>query len=197
MFGDADSLTQRLGKLDLAPKSNGWVRRLLIRPAPDRRQRMRRVVLSAELGVKGDRWASLEPHYLPAQVTATRADVIDTFAAASGAAWYESGDNLFIDLDLSIANLPVGSRLAIGTAVLEVTADPHRGCRKFRNRFGADASRAIVSPQGLAERWRGVHLMVVADGVAECGSAVSVLSRPIHPPGRTSDHLQAELGESR
>src|SRR5262249_8799499 len=50
--------------------------------------------------------------------------------------WPLAGDELYVDLDLSQANLPPGTRLGLGSAVIEVTAEPHTGCKKFLQRFG-------------------------------------------------------------
>ena len=89
------------------------------------------------------------------------------------------GDNLFLELDLSAANLPPGSRLRAGTATLEVTPEPHDGCRKFRERFG-DAALRLVSRRDLRHlNLRGVYLQVVEAGEIAVGDPVQVLSRPL------------------
>ena len=56
------------------------------------------------------------------------------------------GDNLFVEFDISAANLPAGTRLRVGEAVVEVTPLPHDGCRKFHGRFGQDALRFVQAP---------------------------------------------------
>ena len=83
-----------------------------------------------------------------------------------------AGDQLFVDLDLSQENLPPGTRLAIGSAVIEVTARPHTGCDKFVSRFGRDAMRFVNSPIGRALRLRGLNARVVQGGTVRAGDAV-------------------------
>src|SRR5207249_3061893 len=80
-----------------------------------------------------------------------------------------AGDQLYVDLDISVDNLPTGSRLAIGDAVIEVTAPPHTGCKKFVARFGEDAMRFVNSREGRAHRLRGMNARVVVPGVVRVG----------------------------
>ena len=86
--------------------------------------------------------------------------------------WHITGDQLFVDLDLGGKNLPPGARLAIGTAVLEVSAKPHTGCAKFSSRFGADALRLVSSAVGQELCPRGINAKVVQSGVVRVGDAV-------------------------
>ncbi len=83
-----------------------------------------------------------------------------------------AGDQLFLDLDLSFDNLPEGQRIAIGTAVLEVSAKPHNGCAKFTERFGSDATRFVNSPEGRQARRRGINTRIVQAGVIHVGDEV-------------------------
>ena len=89
-----------------------------------------------------------------------------------------AGDQVHLDLDLSEANLPPGTRLALGSAVIEVTAEPHRGCAKFSERFGLDALRLVNSPEGRALHLRGVNAKVVTAGVVRRGDAVTKVASP-------------------
>ena len=92
------------------------------------------------------------------------------------------GDQLFAELDLSRENLPVGSQLEVGGAVLEVSGRPHNGCQKFRSRFGADALR-FVSRSDLRHRnFRGIYLRVLRDGGVTVGDSVAVTHRPEESP---------------
>ena len=88
-----------------------------------------------------------------------------------------AGDQLFVDLDLSGANLPAGTRLAIGSAIVEVTAQPHTGCRKFVARFGLDAMKFVNSPIGRELNLRGINAKVVQPGTIRVGDVVKKVSR--------------------
>jgi MOSC domain-containing protein YiiM len=89
--------------------------------------------------------------------------------------WPLAGDQLYVDLDLSEDNLPTGTRLAIGGAILEVSGLPHTGCKKFAARFGAEATRLINIGEGRRLRMRGINASVVQDGVIAVGDRVKVL----------------------
>ena len=86
--------------------------------------------------------------------------------------WPLAGDQLYVDLDLSVENLPAGSRLAIGSAVIEVSETPHTGCAKFSARFGGDALRWINSTTGRAHRMRGLNARIVTAGTVRVGDTV-------------------------
>jgi len=87
------------------------------------------------------------------------------------------GDNLFLDLDLSTANLPTGSIVRLGAAVAQVTPEPHNGCRKFQARFGNDALRFVCRPETRHRNLRGIYMRVLEPGEVAVGDAVTVLSR--------------------
>jgi hypothetical protein len=89
--------------------------------------------------------------------------------------WQLAGDQLFIDLDLSAENLPPGTRLALGSAVIEVTAEPHTGCAKFVARFGRDAREFVNSPVGRQLHLRGINAKVVQSGVIQVGDVARKL----------------------
>ena len=92
--------------------------------------------------------------------------------------WALAGDQLYIDLDLSTDNLPPGTRLRLGSAVIEVTAQPHTGCGKFAARFGTEAAKFVNSPEGKKLRLRGLNAKVVAPGVIRVGDMARKLQRP-------------------
>jgi MOSC domain-containing protein YiiM len=96
--------------------------------------------------------------------------------AGSRDGWAWAGDQLYVDLDLSVANLPPGTRLALGDALIEVTDQPHTGCAKFVERFGREPMRWVNSPEGRALRLRGMNTRVVGPGRVRVGDRVRVLA---------------------
>jgi MOSC domain-containing protein YiiM len=95
--------------------------------------------------------------------------------AADHARWAKAGDQFFVDLDLSQDHLPAGTRLAIGGAIVEVTAAPHLGCKQFAMRYGADAVKWVNSVVGKQLRLRGLNARVVQPGAVRVGDAVKKL----------------------
>ena len=89
--------------------------------------------------------------------------------------WPLAGDQLYVDLDLSVDNLPAGTRLALGAAIIEVTAQPHTGCHKFRSRYGPDALKFVNSPTGKQLRLRGLNAKVVQPGMIRTGDGIRKL----------------------
>lgn len=169
-------LEARYENLPPAPTDAGCVALIVRRPATDARETPDRVELSPEHGVPGDGW-SLNPNRNPGyQITVIRRDV--AMLLANGQAPEIAGDNLFVDLDLSDANLPAGTRLRIGDAVVEVTPLPHNGCAKFRARFGADALAFVQAKETRHLNLRGIHFRVIEGGEVSVGSPITVLSRP-------------------
>lgn len=139
------------------------------------REILERTVLSFAEGVPGDDWSRRPPRDPDAQLA-----VIDTSVAeliANGQPLTTFGDNLFVVLDLSTANLPTGTRLAVGRAIVEVTPKPHNGCSKFDARFGNDALRFVQAPATRHENRRGIYWKVVTAGQVAAGDAVRVLRR--------------------
>ena len=163
-----------------APQDLGSVELIVRRPAVDERE----VVIEAELdldeGLVGDNWRSRgrsrgrRSANPDSQVTVMSARAI-ALAAGDRERWPLAGDQLYVDLDLSADNVPPGTRLALGSAVLEVTAEPHTGCRKFAARFGLETLEAFDSPEGRALNLRGINTRVVQPGVVRAGDAVRKL----------------------
>ena len=87
--------------------------------------------------------------------------------------WAIAGDQLYVDLDLSIENLPPGTRLRIGTAVIEVSAIPHTGCSQFSDRFGIDALKFVSTPTGKGLRLRGMNTRIIEGGTVRIGDTVA------------------------
>ena len=168
-----------LGALGTSPQDNGTVEMIVCRPASE----ARRVLDCAELtlvdGLVGDNWRMRGSKGMPdgsanpnAQIAIMNSRII-TALAQDRSRWPLAGDQLFIDLDLSADNLQPGQRLAIGTAILEVTDLPHTGCAKFTERFGHDAIRLINSPEGRHAKMRGINTRVIQPGSFCVGSTVS------------------------
>jgi MOSC domain-containing protein YiiM len=142
---------------------------------------VQRCELSPELGVHGDNWAKGCWMSLPdgrphpdVQVTIMNARTI-ALIAQEEARWQLAGDNLLVDLDLSADNLPPGTRLSVGSVVLEITEVPHKGCKKFAGRFGVDATRFVNSRDGLRMHLRGIYASIVKPGLVAVGDAVKKL----------------------
>jgi len=175
-------LTDHLDHLRAAPAELGTLDLVVRRPRHGEREVLAEGVLDVADGLVGDNWlrrarsrALAEGRHLDAQVTVMSARMVGLLGATdlerAGA-----GDQLYVDLDLSHENLQTGSRLAIGeAAVIEVTAKPHNGCKKFLNRFGAHAVEFVNSDAGKALRLRGLNARVVTGGTIRPGDAVHKL----------------------
>ena len=155
------------------PRERGTVRLLCVRREPSEHETPDAVEVSLEEGLVGDRW-SRSTNRAPdpdAQVTLMMAGVAELVAAGIQPL-DEAGDNILVDFDISVENLPAGSRLQVGDAVLEVSATPHTGCSKFSGRFGQDALRWTNSPRWPERRLRGVNTRVVKAGTVRVGDSV-------------------------
>jgi MOSC domain-containing protein YiiM len=168
-------LVEQLARLPEALRDVGRVAALVTRGQDGRRELLERAVLTAAGGMPGDAWTRKPPVMPEAQLAVMQRDVAELIA--NGQALGLFGDNLFLDLDLAAANLPIGSRLRAGTAVLEVTPKAHNGCRKFKSRFGDDALRFVSQPERRQRNLRGIYLCVVEDGEVGVGDVVEVIMR--------------------
>ena len=124
--------------------------------------------LDVSVGLLGDNWKSRGSPDPAAQVTLMNSRVLGLLAQSEDR-WKLAGDQLVLNLDLSIENLPPGTRLAIGSAVIEISEKPHTGCAKFAGRFGQDALRFISTPLGRDLRLRGVNTRIVQSGTVRVG----------------------------
>ena len=164
-----------LRALPTAPRDSGHLALIVRRRADGVRETPQRVRLLPDEGVPGDGWSRRPPRDPEAQLAVMRRDVGEL--VGNGQPLTVFGDNLFVDLDLSCANLPPGSRLRVGRALVEVTPKPHNGCRKFEGRFGRDALRFVQAPATRDQNLRGIYWRVVESGEACLGDRVEVLSR--------------------
>lgn len=158
-----------------APADHGQLERIVRRPASGEREVVDEGQLDQTLGLVGDGWATrvpeLTPVYMDAQLTVINTRVLAAIEPDRDR-WPLAGDQLYVDFDLSVENLPAGSRLSIGSAVIEVSETPHTGCAKFGARFGGDALRWINSPSGRAHRMRGLNARIVTGGTIRVGDVV-------------------------
>jgi MOSC domain-containing protein YiiM len=169
-------LEATLRALPAAPRDAGWLALIVLRRADGMRETPGRIRLSPEEGVPGDAWSRRPPRDPEAQLAVMRRDVAELIA--NGQALSVFGDNLFVDLDISASNLPVGTRIRVGTALVEMTAEPHDGCRKFKGRFGQDALRFVSARATRDQNLRGVYWRVVGAGEAGIGDRIAVSERP-------------------
>jgi hypothetical protein len=158
-----------------SPRDEGPLELIVRRPSVGQREVLNEAELDLMLGLVGDNWmtrgasntadGSAHPEM---QINVMNARVIALVAQAKER-WAMAGDQLFIDLDLSAKNLPPGTRLTLGSAVIEVTAEPHTGCKKFMARFGLDAVKFVNSRVGRQLHLRGINAKVVRAGVVRVG----------------------------
>jgi len=157
------------------PRDRGSVELIVSRGVHERRATPERTVLSPAEGVPGDAWKRKLPQKPGTQISLMRADLARLFA--NGQPISLAGDNLLVELDLSVANLPTGSRLRVGRALLEVTPEPHNGCARFRQRFGDAALRLTAAPRYRDDRLRGIYARVMEPGEVAVGDGIEVLLR--------------------
>jgi len=180
-----EELQAGLEHIRQSPKNAGSLEAIVRRPAVDLRETLTESRLSPAEGLEGDTWQTRPSTRTPdhsahpdMQLTLMNARVIHLIAQDKER-WPLAGDQLYIDLDLSVENLPPGTRLAFGeTAVVEITSQLHTGCNKFAARFGDDAWKWVNSPVGKQLRLRGVNTRVLQPGTIRVGDSVRVLRQP-------------------
>ncbi len=175
MHASKKQLEATLPHIQAAPTDAGPVELIVCRPANNQRKVLTEALLDPETGLQGDNWLQRGDPSATNQ-TAYRNMQINIMSARAAAAiaqnksrWSLAGDQFFIDMDLSENNLPPGARLAIGTAILEITAEPHLGCRKFSDHFGKDAVMFVNSDIGKALHLRGLNAKIVKSGMVVTG----------------------------
>jgi hypothetical protein len=173
-----DELAASLELIRTAPRDVGIVELIVRRPDRDAREVLEEATLDPALGLVGDSWikrpsrsstdGSPDPER---QLTLMGARAI---AAVAGERthWPLAGDQLFVDLDLSWDNLPAGTELLVGTAVISASAPPHTGCAKFTARFGSAASRWVNTDDGRSLNLRGINARIVTGGVVRRGDVI-------------------------
>jgi MOSC domain-containing protein len=171
-------LEEGLEAIRQAPKTEGVLEMIVRRPQVGEREILDAGELDVADGLVGDTWklrgssrtADGSPHPgMQLNIMSARAAAL---VAQEKGRWPLAGDQLFIDLDLSAANVPPTTRIAIGSAIVEVSEEPHTGCGKFMSRFGADAMKFVNSPIGRELGLRGINARVVQSGAIRVGDVV-------------------------
>lgn len=159
--------------LPRSPQDGGRVELCVVRPTHGERRLLDALELEPGRGAIGDHWV-LDPDRSPgAELALINAHVARAVARDRDHPGH-TGDNLHVDLDLSEANLPVGTRLALGDALLEVSADIHRPCRSFHDRYGVLAAQRVARANRRGLRGRGVLCRVIRGGRVAVGDVCTV-----------------------
>jgi hypothetical protein len=172
-------LEEGLDEIRHSPADRGVLRMIVRRPCDNEREVLAEGQLDLVEGLVGDDWSKIGSSMTPdgsphpeMQITIMNARAI-ALLAGSEERWSLAGDQLFVDLDLSGDNLPPGTHLLVGeTAVLEVTAMPHTGCKQFAERYGTDATKFVNSPEGKRLHLRGINAKVISSGTIRTGDLV-------------------------
>jgi hypothetical protein len=173
-----DELEAGLDEIRQAPKDEGVLQLIVRRPQVEEREILEEGELHLHEGLVGDSWirrpssrtADGTPHPdMQINIMNARAAAL---VAQDKSRWHLAGDQLYLDMDLSLDNLPPGTQLAIGSAVIEVTPPPHTGCKKFVARFGLDAMKFVNSSVGRELQLRGVNAKVIQGGRIRVGQVV-------------------------
>jgi hypothetical protein len=167
-----------------SPSKQGTVEGLCIRPEVNERKELESCLFSPERGVEGDFWfrkcwktlddGRSDPE---AQIAMMNTRFIDLISG-SREGWKLAGDQVYVNMDISEANLSPGDRLKMGDAVLEITPLPHTGCKLFVERFGVEAMKYLSTPTGKALRLRGIYARTVVEGIVKVGDSVSKAGVP-------------------
>lgn len=178
MHRTTEELETRLDDILQAPKNAGPIEMIVRRPAENQREVVQRAELSVDDGLVGDSWIDRvdengDPHRA-AQLTLMNSRVTDA-VAITPERWPLAGDQIYVDMDISIENLPAGARIGVGDAVVEISEVPHTGCSKFSGRFGKDALRFANVGIGRENRFRGVNAFVVESGSVQVGDKITKL----------------------
>lgn len=174
----AAELEAGLDLIRQSPKDSGVLELIVRRPAVDRREVVEEGELQLDAGLVGDTWPTRpssrthdgSPHP-DRQITIMNSRTVELISGGEHR-WPLAGDQLYVDLDLSLDNLPFGTQLRIGDAIIEVTDSPHTGCAKFSARFGSDAIRFVNSREGRRLNLRGIYARVIQSGRIRKGDTV-------------------------
>lgn len=172
-------LEAQLDHIRQSPRDNGVLEMIVCRPDVNQRRMLFEAELDVQRGLIGDTWLSRGnsqggPANPNCQINIMNSRVV-ALVAQDRERWQLAGDQLYVDLDLSDNNLPPGSQIAIGTVILEITPEPHNGCKKFASRYGDDAKNFVNSPEGKRLHLRGVNARILQSGLVRTGDVVTKL----------------------
>ncbi len=170
-----EALDKGFSALPAPRKDIGTLALIVRRRADGVRETPERVRLSPDEGVPGDGWSRRPPREPVAELAVMRRDVAELIS--NGQPLTVCGDNLFVELDISVGSLAIGARLRVGEAVVEVTPKPHNGCMKFKQRFGQDALKFVNRPSTRDQNLRGIYWKVVEAGEVSVGAAIEVIAQ--------------------
>ncbi len=170
-----EELESGLDEIRKSPKDNGVLNLIVRRSGIDQRETLEEGTLDLAQGLVGDNWyargsgstpdGSADPE-MQLNIMNSRAVAL---VAQQPARWSLAGDQLYIDMDLSTENIPPGTQLSLGSAIIEVTPPPHTGCKKFVARFGLDAMKFVNSGMGKQLNLRGINAKIVQSGSIRVG----------------------------
>lgn len=169
-----------LAQIRSAPSTEGRIELIVRRPAIEAREVITRGELCTTSGLIGDNWNAKPTSATGMPDPKAQLTLMNARAAAAIAGhrdrWPLAGDQLYVDFDLSVENVPAGTRLAVGAAAIEVTDEPHLGCGKFVRRFGVDAQKFVNSLDGRTLNCRGINTRVVIPGTVQTGDTIRKLT---------------------
>jgi hypothetical protein len=167
-----------LDHIRLSPKEEGRLMLIVRRPDVNEREAVEKCLLDPIEGLVGDSWKTRGSRHTPdglanpnVQITIMNSRAI-ALVAQDETRWALAGDQLYVDMDLSDENLPAGTRLALGTTILEVSPEHHTGCKKFAMRYGTDATKFVNSKEGKRLHLRGVNAKILQAGTVRVGDVI-------------------------
>lgn len=179
MYRSEQELEESIGHILMSPKDAGLLKLIVARPKTDLRKVLHTATLTRELGLQGDNWKARGFRKSPdgSAHPDMQLNIMNSRAIAAIAGteeqWPLAGDQLYVEMDLSKENLPAGTRLLLGSAEIEVTAEPHLGCKKFSDRFGRAATLFVNSDLGKVNCFRGICAKVIKEGQIRIGDKLT------------------------
>lgn len=189
-FLNKDELEAGIDNILESPKDNGSLKLIVIRPDVEQRKILSEGELSTVEGLVGDSWikrpdsktTDKKPR-IGTQITMMNSRVISLITKKlykdekeKFEKWSLAGDQFFVDMDLSYDNLPPGTKLSLGSAKIEISSDPHNGCKKFEEWYGKDAREFVNSEKGKKFNFRGIQGKVIKNGSVKINDFLKKLS---------------------